>query len=499
MIKNIFPLMLCCWTTLVVSAESLLADAVQQKNWAQATALLTDKKLMQVVQEDGTTALHWAVHYGNYDMVKLLLAAGADANAQNNYQVSPLSLACTNGHANIVHALLTAGAHANGELNGGVTNLMTAARTGNPDVVAALIKQGAKVLEKDSNQQTALMWAAAEGHATVVKQLIEAGAPVNEPLKSGLTPLLFAAREGHIDVVRVLLASKADVNHVTKDGPTKKGKTRSALKGSSALIFAIENGHFELAMLLIQAGADPNDQRTGYTPLHTMVWVRKPHSGDDDGQPAPDGSGKLTSIEFIRKLIAAGANIHAQLKEGVNGSGKLSFVGATPLFLAAKHADLEYIKVLVELGADPLAPNATGTQPLMAAAGLGCLAALEEAGTETECIDTVAYLLTVGSNIDATDKNGETAMHGAAYKSLPKMVQFLSDKGALVSAWDHKNKFGWTPLLIAEGFRPGNYKPHTETIDAIHKVMIAQGVTPPPPTPRPDFKKSKKGYVDPNQ
>jgi hypothetical protein len=61
-------------------------------------------------------------------------------------------------------------------------------------------------------------------------------------------------------------------------------------------------------------------------------------------------------------------------------------------------------------------------------------------------------------------------------------VQFLADHGARVDVWNTKDKYGWTPLLIAEGFRPGNFKPSFETIAAIHQVMRAAGMTPPPPT-----------------
>jgi hypothetical protein len=73
-------------------------------------------------------------------------------------------------------------------------------------------------------------------------------------------------------------------------------------------------------------------------------------------------------------------------------------------------------------------------------------------------------------------------MHAAAYKNLPKVVTFLADHGARVDVWNQPDKHGWTPLLIAEGFRPGNFKPSFETIDAIHQVMVASGLTPPPPT-----------------
>src|SRR5256714_5452401 len=111
--------------------------------------------------------------------------------------------------------------------------------------------------------------------------------------------------------------------------------------------------------------------------------------------------------------------------------------------------------------------------------GLGGEAANKPAGTEPEVIEAVQLLLKLGADVNAIDANGETAMHGAAYKNLPKVVQLLADKGAKVEVWNRKNKYGWTPLLIAEGHRPGNFKPSAETIAALHKVMLTAGVSPP--------------------
>ena len=90
--------------------------------------------------------------------------------------------------------------------------------------------------------------------------------------------------------------------------------------------------------------------------------------------------------------------------------------------------------------------------------------------------------------------NGETAMHGAAYRNHPKVVQLLADKGAKIEVWNRTNKTGLTPLVIAEGHRPGlNFRPSPETVAALHRVMIAAGVTPPKATPPP---KPKSGYSD---
>ena len=93
------------------------------------------------------------------------------------------------------------------------------------------------------------------------------------------------------------------------------------------------------------------------------------------------------------------------------------------------------------------------------------------------------FTLDHGADINAVDDNGETAMHGAAYANFPKMVYFLADKGAKIAIWNTKDKAGWTPQLVAEGHRPGNFKPSFDTLAAVKEVMIANGVTPPPPTP----------------
>ena len=181
--------------------------------------------------------------------------------------------------------------------------------------------------------------------------------------------------------------------------------------------------------------------------------------------------------------------MNARLKRGRAGRGVLSRTGATPLLLAAMTADVPLMQTLVKLGADPRIANAQQATPLMAAAGVGCLAPTEEAGTEHEAIEAVTLLLELGNDVNAVDDNGETAMHGAAYKSFPRVVQFLADKGAKIEVWNRKNKYGWTPLSIAEGHRPGNFKPSPETLEALHRVMLKAGIKPPRATTVEDRKR----------
>ena len=473
-----------CLTTNALASDFSVADAAERADWKQLSVLLSKNGDATLCQTDGMTALHWAAWHDNAEAAALLTRHGTNVNAANKYGVTPLSIACTNGNAPIITQLVDAGADVNLAQPGGETVLMTAARTGRLESVNVLLHHRADVNAKERNGQTAIMWAAAEGHADVVETLIKAGADFQMPLKSGFNALFFAVREGRQSVVDVLLNAGADVNAVMT--PETKGP-RVPRQGTSPMLLAVENGHFELAAHLLTHGADANDQRSGFTALHVLSWVRKPNLGDDlDGDPPPIGSGDMTSLQLVRELVKHGADVNARLKEGRSGRGRLNQKEATPFLLAADTADVPYMKSLLELGADPTIPNADHCPPLLAAAGIGTIAPGEEAGTEDEAIAAVELLLNMGANINAIDDNGETAMHGAAYKSLPKMVRFLSDHGADISRWNAKNKYDWTPLLIAEGYRQGNFKPSAETIQALHEVMLKSGVQPPSATdPRP--------------
>ena len=251
----------------------------------------------------------------------------------------------------------------------------------------------------------------------------------------------------------------------------KKGKLPS---GMTPMVLAVENGHFELALELLEAGADPNDQRSGHTALHVITWVRKPDSGDSaNGNPPPIGSGKLSGLQFAGKLVERGAEVNTRLKKG-----KPSTKGATPFFMASATADAPYMRLLLELGADPLMRNSEGSTSLMVATGVARKVEEASAGTEPEVLDAARLLLDLGVDVNAVNDNGETAMHGAAYKNLPKVVQFLDDNGAGIEVWNRRNKKGSTPYLIAAGYRPGNFKPSFETMAAIKQVMHAHGVEP---------------------
>ncbi|MCY4508096.1 MAG: ankyrin repeat domain-containing protein [Acidobacteria bacterium] len=465
-------------------ADVPLVAAVKAGDTGRLGALIDAGADVNAAEPDGTTPLHWAAYGGDVEATRLLLAAGAVANSGNRYGVRALSLAAMAGSSGVVEALLDAGANPNSTLTEGETALMTAARAGNAEVVELLLDAGADPNAHEGwKGQTALMWAAAEGHAAVVPTLVRYGADVGARSERGFTALLFAAREGRTDVVQTLLEAGADLDEQISINSTLTAggveRRRASDAGLNAFLLAAGSAHFELAAYLLDRGADPNAAPRGWTALHQLSWVRKAGIAGSNN-PAPRGSGEMTSLDFARKLITHGADLNARVTtRPPAGITALNFIGGTPFLLAARTADAEYMALLAELGADVFLTNEDDSTALMVAAGLGTSSPGEDPGTEAEVLEAVQLALDLGLDIDAVDARGETAMHGAAYKHLPRVATLLADAGADITVWNRANRRGATPLGIAVGMHRGmNLLSSPETADAIRDVMRTAGVTP---------------------
>ncbi len=469
-----------------VDREVTVVSAAIANDGATVRALISQGGSVSGSAADGSTALHWAAHWNDLETARALIQADADVNAINRYGVAPITLAARNGSAKMIDTLAEAGADPNTVVGEGETALMTAARTGRGDAVEALVRHGADVDAKESwREQTALMWAAGEGHVEAVEALLEAGAQRDVRSKAGFTPYLFAIRQGNVDVVGTLLDAGSDINETLpprrrrgSPGPPDGAESeRNSQKGTSALDLAVANAHFDLASILLDRGADPNAAGPGWGPLHTISWVRKPGVGSND--PAPEGSGTMESLELVRELVEHGADIDFQMtRRSRAGSHSLNTVGATPFLAAARTADAELMKLLIELGANPLITTEDGTTPLMVAAGLGTRAPEEDAGTPEAVAEAVKFAISLGLDLNAVDSNGETAMHGAAYKHKAAAVALLAAAGADINIWNTKNNLGWTPLRIATGVhRGGNLRASPETAAAFVKVMEEANVS----------------------
>ena len=453
--------------------DPALVAAVRAGDTTAARALIGGGADAKVAAVDGTTALHWAAHQDDVGLAGLLIDAGADAAAANRYGVQPIALAATNGSAAMLDVLLAAGADPNAAMPGGETALMTAARGGRADAVRVLLAAGADPNRRDEvGGQTALMWAAARNNAPAVRVLAELGADLHvrtagEPRRSrsyfraaeptGFTALLFAVRAGAIEATGALLDAGADVNDTLSDG-------------QSALVVAAANAHWELASRLLDRGADPTTAGAGWNALHQTVRTRRPNPSGGVAGPIP--TGRVDSIDVVRKLIARGVDVDARMT--INGMkdgqrSRLNRLGATAFFLAAKNTDTEAMRVLIEAGADPRIPSADGTTPLMVAAGVAIFIPGEDGGSlpgqEGEVLEAVRLCVEAGTDVDAVNDRRETALHGAAFRGVNTVVDYLVEQGA---ALDARTVEGWTPLALANGLSYSDFfKAQTHTADRL--------------------------------
>jgi uncharacterized protein len=472
------------------AADLRLVNAVKNSDRAAISTLLQQKIDVNSPETDGTTALHWAVRVDDLDTADRLIKAGANVRTANRYGITPLYLAGVNGSAPMIEKLLKAGADANEVSNEGETALMTAARTGNVAAAKVLLDNGAKVDTKETWQgQTALMWAVAQKHPEMVKELIARGADVNvrsttkiwerqntaEPREKWMplgsqTPLMFAAREGCAACVPLLVAAGAQVDAKDIDDEL------------TPLIMSLINGHYDAAGALINAGADVNlSDKLGRTPLYSAV---DDHTMPVSARPSPKEVDEvLSSTDVIKLLLAKGAEVNLQLKNGQpyrtkldRGTDGMLGAGTTPLIRAAKAADHVAMKLLFEKGADPKLATRNGITPLMAAAGVGTSDAdtTGRVKPQSDIIESIKLCLAAGADINAADSNGRTALFGAAQQGFDKVVQFLADSGAKL---DIKDRNGRTALDAANGLAGGagfdgtSGTANQTTIEVLKKLM----------------------------
>ncbi|XP_064917736.1 ankyrin repeat domain-containing protein 17 isoform X5 [Columba livia] len=270
------------------------------------------------------TALMEACMDGHVEVARLLLDSGAQVNMPADSFESPLTLAACGGHVELAALLIERGANLEEVNDEGYTPLMEAAREGHEEMVALLLGQGANInAQTEETQETALTLACCGGFLEVADFLIKAGADIELGCS---TPLMEAAQEGHLELVKYLLAAGANVHATTATGDT-------------ALTYACENGHTDVADVLLQAGADlEHESEGGRTPL--MKAAR---------------AGHVCTVQF---LISKGANVNRTTANNDH----------TVLSLACAGGHLAVVELLLAHGADPTHRLKDGSTMLIEAA-----------------------------------------------------------------------------------------------------------------------------------
>lgn len=494
--------LLCGICAPVIGASSpSLIDAARHGDTPAVRTLLQHGANPNERAGDGTTALHWAAYSGDIATVDALVKAGADVNAADDLGVTPLWAASSSGQGSVVEHLLKDGAMPNAKLVSGETPLMAASRVGSAAAVRALVAAGADVDAREPlHEQTALMWASAERHSEVVRILLDAGADIharskvfpevvnvavqiftNSGISAGLsakvvdaraaerargrtggggagaarpaaannpaaanggvdvvdtsgiveiqsggyTPMLFAAQKGDVESARLLISKGADVNDV-------------APSGTSALVIATHGGNSAMAAYLLDKGADPNADEAGYTALHAAVLRR--------------------DTTLVKALVAHGADLEIPVKKGTPARRNATdymlggpVIGSTAYWLAARFNEPDVMRILAAAGANEAPTTPDGTTILMAAMGTpwpgaGFSLPPDPVEQERTALDTVKAALQLSADLNAVNKNGDTALHVAITRGFDSVVRTLLAAGA---RFDVKNKRGVTPLALA--------------------------------------------------
>jgi ankyrin repeat protein len=287
-----------------------------------------------------------------------------------------------------------------------------------------------------------------------VQAMLAAGADVNEKRPDLATPLLVAIINGHEDLVDLLLEKGADPN-------AEGGSTQLTVQGSRArpVKIQLETPPIRRQLLEVATEGGNGSNNSWGKPLQAAVHVANWHISDQFIAV------NIDRLRVIKSLLAHGADVNGRntdMEPRWSGARyRRRLVGATAFLFAAKVADVEVMRLLLEHGADPTINTGINITPLMAAAGIAW-ASNQDRASEAEVLEAAKLLVEeVGADVNAVNDVGETAMHAAAYRGANSVVQYLYDKGAKldVVALD-----GRTPLIIADGVEYGNSfaaNPHT--------------------------------------
>ncbi|KAF7405531.1 hypothetical protein HZH66_004437 [Vespula vulgaris] len=432
---------------------------------------------------DGWTALRAAAWGGHTQVVEQLLEYGAMVDCADWDQRTALRAAAWGGHEDIVKALLQHGADVNRTDDEGRTALIAAAYMGHSEIVEHLLDFGAKIDHADSDGRTALSVAALcvpsnHGYAKVVTILLERGAAVDHQDKDGMTPLLVAAFEGHRDVCELLLEYEADVDHCDATGRTPLWAAASMGHGSvvalllfwgcyvdsidnegrTVLSVAAAQGDTDVVKQLLDRGLDEQHRdNSGWTPLHYAAF----EGHIDVCEALLEAGAKIDEADNDGKgaLMLAAQEGHATLVERLlvqHGApiDQHAHDGKTALRLAALEGHYDTVRILLGHKADVNAKDADGRSTLY-------ILALENR------LAMARFLLEhAPADVEGRDSEGRTPLHVSAWQGHVEMVALLLTKGgASVNACDNENR---TPLHSAA------WQGHA----AIVRLLLEHGATP---------------------
>jgi ankyrin repeat protein len=462
----------------------LMSASAREYNIKMVQTLLGTEARATINAKDkrGLTALINAAAYGDADVVRALLAAGANINDVDREGRTALMYTMersSDSGVEIMRILIAAGANLRATDITGRTAMLHLSQYSRSvsDRFKVLIAAGANVNTPDYNGQTPLMMVSGWYTEPQVRTLLDAGASINAKDKDGKTALLYAVSQNYATpaaVTKTLIAAGANVNEATANGQTP------------LMLAAKQRDSLETIQALLKHGAaiDPKDKQ-GQNALMYAV------SGNRDSTPDSISAA-------VKALIAAKAEVN-----------NFDVTGLTPLMLAAKTRDLTAIQLLLNAGAKATinAKDKTGQTALLYAtadyygSAPEIVKALVAAGADVNVADgrsqtplilasfghydsspeTVKTLIAAGANVNAVDASKRTAlMLASSVKGYKRVIDTLLASGAktFINAKDDE---GRTALMYAAY---GNREANIDILEALIaagadlKVVDKRGVTP---------------------